>query len=150
MTKTELELGYNLLKGAIRDYIDMYQVSYKVTDNAPSTYNDMVESREALGYFVVYNGGDHGHLGWVFNAMFRAVHDHGHFTEKLTFKFNDERQLGKLQAVQLATMPCVPKKYRELVRSIVLAEINGQIDYYEQNKEYVKDQTEFINNYMGV
>lgn len=146
--------GYNNLRLIIDILLERYNVRYEESQDAPSTYATMRQERDNRGYFVVYNGGDHGMLNREYNIRFRALHDAMHYKYNLSFSYDDERKLSDITAIEAFLVA-----YNELglttwesfvVREIVTAEIRGQIDYYQANKKYVKDQTQFILNYFNV
>lgn len=70
-------------------------IAYIDQSNAPSTYKEMCEAREYLGFFLVYNGACDKTIfsSPKFNVMFRAFHDEGHYRHGLSFKFAEEKQL---------------------------------------------------------
>ena len=148
ITKQDIHNGYNNLKKCIDVYIKLHNVAFEASSDAPSTYSSMRESMDSRGCYVVYNGGDHGLLGEEYNIKFRAIHDHGHYVNVLSFKFDDERRLSDIQATELALIAWnnlgLTTWEVYVVKRIVQTEIAGQIDYYEKNKKYVDDQKEFV------
>ena len=102
--------------------------------------------------FLVFSGGDHGILGKEYNIKFRAIHDHMHRTLGLTFNFSDEKVLSVLTQAEFARIAgLLGINYNDIyyMVKVIGAEIGGQIEYYEKNKKYVEDQTEFIYNYLS-
>ena len=131
------------------------KVPYKTSLDAPSTYKAMKEFYLANGYFLIYSGASESTIfsSPEVNVMFRAWHDAGHFLHGLSFKFDDEKRLGVIQARE-AYWTALTLGYdlsiARRVKSIVRAEIVGQIEYFEHHKDYVKDQKAYTLKYLGV
>ena len=154
INKYDLEQGYHLIKRIIDNLMKKNNVSYGSSANATNKYKEMRKFRDENGYFEVFNGGDHGYLGKYYNIKFRALHDSMHYSRGLTFSFEDEKELSDISAKLFSSIA-----YNEfnanhwecyLVYKIMTAEIRGQIEHYELNKNYVNDQKEFINTYLNV
>jgi hypothetical protein len=134
--------------------VESQKIDYRESETAPSTYKAMRETRDRLGYFVIYNGAS---LTSIFspeiNVKFRAVHDSFHYFFELGFTFNEEKHLSELQALDFY-FTALRAGYSELIADsiykIVNAEIRGQIEYYEKNKKFIKNQREYILNYLNV
>ena len=154
ITKKDLEIGYEHLKVIIDAFIKDNDISFISSDLAPNTFKDMKGYYEDFNQFLVYSGGDHGFLGQEYNVKFRALHDFMHLDNNLTFKFEDEKKLSDITKVEFSQiawddMYCTAWECH-VIREIVNAEIRGQIEYYEVNKEYVVNQTKFIEDYLQV
>lgn len=154
ITRQDLTKTYDLIKQIIDIKLKRDDIKFTTSEIAPSKYDDMIRFYNEFNMFLVYNGGDHGHLGKEYNIKFRALHDFMHMNEKLTFSFKDEKHLSDLTCVDFVKIA-----YNELdathwdiylIKEVITAEIKGQIEYYELNKEYVKDQAQFINNALNV
>lgn len=154
INKYDLEQGYLLIKKIIDILVNQNSINYGSSDKAPNTYKAMREFRDDNGYFLVYNGGDHGYLGKYYNIKFRAVHDSMHYSRGLTFSFEDEKELSDISATLFSSIALNELKstYYEmyLVYNIIQAEIKGQIEYYELNNKYVTNQSKFIEEYLNV
>ena len=153
-TKQDILKGYETIKVIIDAMLNKYSVAFEASLNAPSTYKAMRQSFDDTGKFIVYNGGDHGLLGEEYNVKFRALHDAMHYKYNLSFKFEDEKKLSNITANEFYKYAYdnLDATHFEIVviRDIIDAEIKGQIEYYEQNKEYVKDQSSFILNHLNI
>ena len=153
MTKTELLKAYKAIKECIDFVLERDQIKFIVSEVAPNTYKGMRQYRDDFGQFLVYSGGDHGLLGEEYNIKFRALHDAMHYENELTFKFEDERILSDLTALEfelIASKLGYDIKVCFNVSKVITAEIKGQIDYYEKYNEYVTDQSKFIYDYFGL
>ena len=144
ITDQDLSNGYDLLKKVIDRVISVYGIEFIASDLAPNDFNQ----------FLVYSGGDHGHLGNEYNVKFRAVHDSMHLSHDLTFSYVDEKKLSDITSIEFASIAynvfnCTHFEM-VVIKNIINAEIKGQIEYHEKNKEYVKDQSSFINDYLKV
>lgn len=153
-TKQDIKRGYQLIRKCIDIKLREYNVIFITSNKAPNTYKAMRSEFDKTGIFKVYNGGDHGLLGKTYNIRFRALHDAMHYKHNLSFSFQDEKKLSLLTALEFAAT-C----YNELdathfemvmVRDIINAEIKGQIEYYQENKKYVDNQSKFILDYLEV
>lgn len=135
-----------------------YKVPYSVSDNAPNTYKAMVKSYEKNKIFFV-NGESSDKTIYSnkrYNIMFRAIHDKMHYNNKLTFSFEDEKKLSKLTevefrdwAIECGYIDFCPEIVDHVCK-IINAEIRGQIEYYEKNKDFVLDQKAYVMEYVGV
>ncbi len=153
ITKLGLEQGYKALTKVIDAYIEQNDISFITDLNAPNNFKDMKRIYEVNKCLCVYSGGDHGHLGREYNIKFRAVHDFMHLKYNLTFSFQDERKLSDITVLEFRGIAAdlnINLWIRRILGQIIDAEIKGQIKYYEENKEYVKDQVQFINSYLNV
>ena len=150
----DLLTGYANVKRIINMLIRTNDIKYKASSEAPSTYKSMVKFYNENGFYSVYNGGDHGFLGQVYNIKFRALHDAMHLENELTFKFEDEKKLSDItkeifMEIAWSTLNLTTWE-TYVIGEIINAEIKGQIEYYQKNKQYVKDQKQFITEYLGV
>jgi len=153
MTKTELLYGYELLKKIIDQYIQDNNISFITSEIAPNTFKGMTEYYNDHGQFLIYNGGDHGFLGEEYNLKFRALHDYMHIVYDLKFTYNDEKLLSSITAFDFMVLGRILGMNNDdlaLVGNIVNAEIRGQIEYYQENKSFVDDQSKFIQEYLKV
>ena len=153
ITKTELLKGYEIIKKVIDYKLQKNSVEFITSELAPNTYKGMREYFDEFGQFLIYSGEDHGFLGQEYNIKFRALHDYMHYNYNLSFKFEDEKKLSEITEkefmydalkVNATLQECL------IVANIINAEIKGQIEYYEKNNEYVKNQAEFIESYLKV
>ena len=143
----DIHRGYNLIKQCIDYVIERDKIQYISSEIAPSTYKGMRQYRDDFGQFLVYSGGNHGFLGEDYNIKFRALHDAMHYENELTFYFDHEIVLSDMTALEFHNIVAkLGYGYRDcvLVEKIIRAEIEGQIEYYRENGEYVKDQRAFI------
>ena len=146
-TRDDIHRGYDLIKQCIDYVLKRDNIKFISSELAPSTYKDMRQYRDDFGQFLVYSGGDHGFLGKEYNIKFRALHDAMHYENELTFNFDHEIVLSDLTALEFHNIVAkMGHGYRDclMVEKIIRAEIEGQIEYYKENGEYVKDQRAFI------
>ena len=130
-------------------------IPYKVSDDAPSTFKGIKDWYNKHGYFLIYGGNSDTTIftSPEINIKFRAFHDHGHYKYNLSFSFEDEKTLGKIQAVEVynkALAMGYPNALAMKAYYIILAEINGQIEYYEKYRKYLENQKEYILKYLNV
>lgn len=153
ISKLGLERGYNVLKLVIDHYRCINEIEFISSEIAPNTFKGMKAYYNDFNKFLVYNGGDHGHLGSDYNIKFRAIHDYMHLKHNLTFSFEDEKKLSDITILEFRTIAQklgFKLEVRKILGAIINAEIKGQIEFYEVNKNYVEDQKQFINNYLKV
>lgn len=154
MEKQDIATGYSNIKKIIDYLIDCHSITFESSQDAPSTYDEMVAYYNKNGKFLVYNGGDTAnYLGHEYNLKFRALHDFMHYFYRLKFTFKDEKILSDITANQFYFVGGkLGMNIREclIIKAIINAEIKGQIEYYELNKTYVLNQTEFIEKYLKV
>lgn len=153
ISKIGLERGYKVLKRVIDVYIAENNIVFIASNLAPNTFKGMKAYHDDHNQFLVFSGGDHGHLGTDYNVKFRAVHDFMHLDNNLTFKFEDEKKLSDITILEFRSIAAnlgYNLEVRRILGAIVNAEIRGQIEFYQENKEYVKDQKQFINTYLKV
>jgi hypothetical protein len=154
ITMNDVLKGYETIKKIIDDKINDYNIWFIQSNNAPSTFKGIKKYYNENSMLLVYNGGDHGLLGQEYNVKFRALHDYMHIKFNLSFSYDDEKKLSDITSTMFSlyaydSLNCTQwESY--VIKMILSAEIKGQIEYYEQNKSYVVDQTKFILNYMGV
>lgn len=150
----DVKKAYEHIKRIIDAKLIQYDVKYTSQDVAPNTYKAMRLYRELLGQFVVFDGGDHGFLGEEYNIKFRAMHDFMHYTHRLSFSFKDEKELSRLtqwEFMQYAYNRMGLTQWETYcIGQVIKAEIQGQIEYYEENDQYVADQSSFVLEYLGV
>lgn len=111
-------------------------IYYAVSNNAPNTYDSMVNFYERNGMFLVSYENCNNTI-WThrdMNIRFRAMHDAMHYLHKLKFTYTDELILGAITADMMPT-----EKLADLMR----IEICEQIKHYKNTKTYVDNQREF-------
>lgn len=153
ISKLGLERGYKVLKRVIDIYIKQNDIKFIASEIAPNTFKGMKAYYNDHGQFLVFSGGDHGYLGADYNIKFRAVHDSMHLNKNLTFKFEDEKKLSDITILEFRSIAAelgYNLKVRKILGAIINAEIRGQIEFYEINKNYVTDQKQFINDYLKI
>lgn len=153
MKRKELIQAYKNIELVIDSLITRYGIQYVSSSDAPNTFRSMVDYYIEHGVFKVFDGGDHGYLGKEYNIKFRALHDFMHYYNGISFSFKDEKKLSDI------TVKLFMQTARELkisftecffIGEVIDAEISGQIEYYEKNKEYVTNQSNFIDTYLKV
>lgn len=153
MLKSDFDQACNILELFIDSYVS--RVAYKVVDNAPSSYKAMRIFKVKHGYFGIEGGASDKTIYStpLKNIQFRAIHDYMHFTEELTFSFKDEKILSEFTAQKIRSWAWdngFTAFQCSNVYKLVNAEIKGQIEYYEQHKQFINDQSAYIKQYLGV
>ena len=152
---------FNQARKDVERYLILWEEALKsqglrvgVMQDAPSTYKDVVNSFLNTGILVVYEGASENTIFSHprINHLFRAWHDLGHITNKLDFQFHNERKLGEIQANEVydALLNTAGHDRANNARSLVRAEIIGQIEYYQIHRKYVDDQKSYTMGYLGV
>lgn len=154
ITMDDITKAYDLMKEIIDHKLVANNIKYISSELAPNDYKGMRQYRDDFGQYLVFNGGDHGFLGQDFNIKFRALHDHMHYTNNLSFKFEDEKELSRLtqwEFMQYAYNKLNVTQWDTWVLGqVIKAEIQGQIEYYEKNREYVTCQKTHVLEYLNV
>lgn len=151
MTINQFNTALNALETVLNQVVK--SIPYKSSLEAPSSYKAVCDFYNANGYFLIYSGSSDKTIfsNNEMNIKFRAYHDAGHYYNSLSFKFKDEKKLGKIQANELENVAVAMGYNLEIashIESIVLAEINGQIEYYEKHNKYLEDQKAYILNLL--
>lgn len=126
---------------------------YYLTENAPSTFKELVEYRHC-NVLPVYSGGsdatiyEHAYQ----NYNFRFVHDLHHIKLNKDFSFEGELATIKSQYMKLLrwsfSVDYTRQERMDLLK-LFLIDTTGQIDYYYKNKKYVGDQLSFALDGMS-
>lgn len=129
-------------------------ILWVASNDAPNDYKSMLSSIADKGLYVVYSGASENSIFTTneYNFKFRALHDHGHCKNNLSFSFKDEKKLGLIQANELYWIALKLGYSYEIaynVFDLVHADIVGQIEFYEKTGEYVKDQKSFVLDYIN-
>lgn len=146
--KQDVTNAYETINKITKGLLSLYKVSYKASKDAPNTHSKMLKSYAEKGYFVVYNGGDHGLLGEEGNIAFRALHDYMHVHHELTFSFQDEKSLSNIAKIEYMhyayTVLGLTQWETYVIGRVIDREIRGQIEYYQENGKFIEDQASFV------
>lgn len=143
-TPLDIQLNQAVLKIAAH-----FVPTFKVSDDAPSTYSALKKRLDLGLEMTVYGGGSGTTIFGTpeVNHSFRAWHDWCHWKAEANFSLQGETEVCNtmLQHIQvfygLTSKTCY-------WRSILIAEIIGQSRYYEKHNDYVSDQRAFCVAYM--
>lgn len=150
MNRAQFNSAVTALERVLRRATYGWQI--KAVDNAPDTYKDLLETYTESGGVLLISARDHENVIWSseeMNILFRAYHDMGHIKHELDFSFDNERIIGRIQAVELMRLALDYGYSRQTalhIHDIVVTEICEQINYYSQHKCYVPNQKEFAIN----
>lgn len=152
VTIKEVLTGYENIRTIIDKLILENNVEFIASEIAPNTFEGMKNYNKDFNKFLVFSGGDHGLLGAEYNIKFRALHDFMHIENNLSFSFEDEIKLsgitsGKFFNIAWSQLGLTVFE-ATLIYNIIEAEIKGQIEFYRDNKKYVKDQSKFVLDYL--
>ena len=153
MLKSDFDQACNILELFID--ANIHAVPFRVVDDAPSSYKSMRAFYHDHGYFGINGQASNKTIysSALKNIQFRAIHDQMHYTHKLTFSFKDEKILSQLTAQKVRSWAWdngFTAFQCSNVYKLVNAEIKGQIEFYEKNKQFIDDQSAYIMKYLGV
>jgi len=135
--------------------IETSKVNYKVSSVAPSTFKEMVEVRQRLGYFIILKDTSNGSIYSApeINEAFRALHDKMHYETGLKFTYKDEKRLSEITALKVfkwLRSGGIDKNRAYNAFKIVREEIKGQIEHYERFGRFVDNQENYIKERLGI
>jgi hypothetical protein len=108
--------------------------------NAPSSYAELTLYNEARHLPIETDGNESSVYGRHHNLLFRFWHDMTHL--KLGVSFNKK---GEYAVVDSHLKDAEAHGLSKMATSILYADTKGQIDYYDWNKRYVNNQSDFIH-----
>jgi len=109
---------------------------FRVSLDAPNTYPELISRYNSDGILTVYSGASDKCLyPERYNHLFRAWHDMVHIDNGLTFSFDDELEVARIQCSKCKDL---------LSKDLLWLDIAGQVWYYETHKKYVDNQAEFV------
>lgn len=128
----------------------LWPKGWDVSDNAPSTYPDMVASFKATGRHTVWAGAsDRTIFGDPeVNYAFRAWHDWHHIVHRLDFTDAAEHEVLAGQcsdAREIYGNGGIADGFCRILR----AEIIGQLGYKNAHGDFPSDQRGFVSAYLG-
>jgi hypothetical protein len=116
-------------------------IKYRVSDNAPSTFQDVLKQFTAGRELVIWSGGSDNTV-WGSadnNYKFRAIHDLIHVKHGLDFTLSGELTVARIQAELFQS---------DQLGRLVIAEVQGQAEHYFETGEFPVNQIEFIKQYL--
>jgi hypothetical protein len=143
----QISKAYKLLTQVIEAYAQEEGIKFVTSPDAPSQFEEMKNFFTRNGYFLVYDGGDHGFLGKEANTLFRAVHDYTHCLYGYDFSFEGETSLSAKTIEifdKVAKGLGISKKGRKAIAKIIHIEIKLQLDHYYKTGDFVEDQGQFV------
>lgn len=114
-------------------------LKFEARDVAPDTFANL-KSSQTGGRLVVWSGESSNTIygDASSNWAFRAWHDFLHLKLNAPFTLEGEIHVAKAQASQCGT----------LAASIIMAEVQGQVEYFNKYGKFPVNQIEFIENYL--
>jgi len=128
---------------------NLLPMGYDVSNNAPDTYERLVEHVNKTGRILVWSGASETTIygDCEINYAFRAWHDFVHFTHKLGFSVLDEIEVCIIQCDQLVKHFGNSLEIQKFI-SYLQAEIIGQAQYEVFYGEFPIDQCAFVVDYI--
>lgn len=118
--------------------------AYRPTENAPETFADL----KAQTHGFVIPIADYGCENTIYdsahtNILFRFWHDKIHLEEGLGFNTDHENKVADihLKAARL-------HRLSPLAVKILEADTKGQVAYYAKHKDFVGNQSAFVDSYL--
>jgi hypothetical protein len=142
-----LDIGFN---AAVINLAKRTAGEFRVSADAPQTYEQLIRQIETQGIIAVWNGAsEHTIFGDPeVNYAFRAWHDWCHWRGRHFFTPEGERAATLMQCDQLVTLYGDTPRTRYWHR-IIEAEIIGQTSYREMYGEFPVDQYAFVVDYLA-
>lgn len=145
---------------ALRAYEAMIRVITKgaqfiVSPVAPNTFGALQTAYARDGYLTVYDGGCDNTIfsSPEVNHLFRVWHDSVHILLCANFSVTGETDVYDWQVHEMVAA-LRAFNYSETVIghviSIMTQDIMGQVLYYNEHKQYVENQREFMFNHLGL
>lgn len=117
-------------------------LNYSVADFAPGTENDLFNSTG----LVIWSGASENTVYDCpkVNHAFRALHDAKHLETGLGFNPEQEIEMGRIQAAEMAS------QCKSLMADLFYCEIAEQARHFQENGEFVTDQVAFTKKYLKI
>lgn len=115
---------------------------FKVSDSAPQTFEALKREYAETGVIHVWSGASDTTIygdASVNHAM-RAWHDALHVELDADFTLDGERRVALRQAELIGCSKLAP---------IILAEVLGQVEYFQTHGQFPKDQLAFVKAYLN-
>lgn len=117
------------------------KLRYTVKSYAPETFQELKASK--TGSLIVYDGASENTVYGdpKVNHAFRAWHDALHLSLNADFTSEGEYRVGIEQARLIDS---------DIMARIILAEVNGQVEYFERHGCFPANQLQFTLNYVNI
>lgn len=143
-----------VLRRAINSLVEdikAYGWSYVETDDAPETYSDLVEQTVDKCIPIANYACETAFLDPETNIKLRFIHDSIHLSRKLDFSCKNELEVSRIQLEYLSGYFAHYEVHdgislKETCLELLHYDFHGQTLYYDRYKEFVNDQTAFIDS----
>lgn len=135
----------NVLENAVFNIAKKLVKNWRVSSDAPNSYEALKKDYAIKGIITVYDGGCDKTIYSTpeLNHAFRAWHDYTHLKHDLDFSRRGEFSVCDIQ-LDLLRVYNVPDYYLNIFE----ADIKGQILYYNKHKKFVDNQIKFVLDYV--
>ena len=130
----------------INEFYETHKDTFVIVDNddfvSPEiSFNIHLQRFRKTGKIHIWNGSSENSIygNSETNIKFRAWHDYTHMTNELGYTFDDESIVAKIQA---AFLPI------ESDKKLLLADVIGQGEYFNNFGEFPIDQRRFVATYL--
>ncbi len=129
----------------------LFPTGYDISEQAPSTYEDLVAHLNSGNRMVVFSGGCEKtiYADREVNYAFRAWHDWCHWRGQHNFSLEGEVAVWEMQCRHIVTRYGISNTQMRWI-FILHAEVVGQRIYYEKHRAYIDNQYAFVASYPGV
>jgi hypothetical protein len=139
-----LDIEFNKM---VLDITNKLVPNYDISENAPNTYNDMVDYFNNHGKLCIYNGSSDMTIfaDSNVNIAFRAWHDFYHLTKELQFTDLGEYIVSNYQATDIMVY-CIENNKLDKLNlwlNLLDIEINEQVKFFNENNYFIEDQHKF-------
>ena len=127
------------------------------TLQAPNSYTDLKEWAEQNDYHAlpmpVFSGGSEDTIYSTpdINYAFRAWHDSIHLEQELDFTTNNELAVASIhyrEVLKYGLENGYPLGECVTAARLIYADVAGQVMYYDKYGDFVKDQEQFVNEFL--
>lgn len=115
--------------------------NYYLTEDAPETFRELKERSKGLTIPIASYGSDSSIYGNHVNSLFRFWHDVTHLELDEGFSVD-----GELKVIGQHLKEAKEFRLSPLTMDILKADTEGQVLYYDRHKEFVRNQSAFIDS----
>jgi hypothetical protein len=129
------------------------KISYKVSDDAPYTFEGVKEYYQQNNHLLIWNGASDD---TIFskpesNHAFRAWHDFCHIKANADFTPQGERQAMLMQIRMAMDCDFLSKRAKDICTKMLQIEVLGQLAYSQKYGDFPENQKLFTGNtYRGI
>lgn len=142
------ELHFTLFESVV-NYFASY-IDYEVSDNAPDTFEGIVQHYNDMGKLLVWSGASDNTIfsNPQSNYAFRAWHDFCHIRANADFTPSGERQAMLMQMRMVSDLEHLSMKAKAICAEFLKCEVMAQLAYEAQHGSFPSNQKQFTLDTM--